>query len=298
MSILQNLNLLGYFSQLLNTNVEGQSPLKLVELLYLALSQPGNRLLLNHLFLNYQKQNLAQSLQAGVNYNLNLENMNSNNNLNYPNYSNHSLNNSSFFNHVTSMDILKYFCMPGENCFGNNQNIFYNDYNSNNNSFNNEKNQLNSYENPAKLEVYQEKLSSNSLREITKCYENNSNNNEYDNNSNNMEKTTKNIESELSCSGVKENKNFICNYEGCGKSFDFKWILERHRNSHFCFKLFKCEYPTCCKSYKSRENLHLHIKNKHLGVKPYICRFCTSKFSHRNGIFYQILFYCFLNFKN
>jgi hypothetical protein len=80
----------------------------------------------------------------------------------------------------------------------------------------------------------------------------------------------------------KREKRFECKYENCKKSFEYKWILSRHLDSHFCFRLFKCE--TCSKSYKSKENLNLHVKNKHLGLKPYNCDFCDSRFSHRNGI--------------
>jgi hypothetical protein len=87
----------------------------------------------------------------------------------------------------------------------------------------------------------------------------------------------------------KREKTFICNYDSCGKSFDYKWILERHMNSHFCFKLFKCDYENCDKAYKSKENLNLHIKNKHQNIKPYKCQFCELEFSHRNGK-YSFLF--------
>jgi uncharacterized Zn-finger protein len=89
----------------------------------------------------------------------------------------------------------------------------------------------------------------------------------------------------------KKVKSFMCNYENCGKCFDYKWILERHMNSHFSFKLFKCEYDNCDKAYKSKENLNLHVKNKHLNIKPYECQYCKSQFSHRNGkfnLFYHI----------
>ena len=48
-------------------------------------------------------------------------------------------------------------------------------------------------------------------------------------------------------------------------------------------KTFKCEVTGCEKIYKSKENLNLHIKNIHLNLKPYRCRFCSSTFSHRNG---------------
>jgi hypothetical protein len=81
----------------------------------------------------------------------------------------------------------------------------------------------------------------------------------------------------------KLTKDFYCSYEGCAKRFEYKWILDRHINSHFCFKLFKCSFECCSKAYKSKENLNLHVKNKHLNIKPYSCDFCNSRFSHRNG---------------
>lgn len=48
-------------------------------------------------------------------------------------------------------------------------------------------------------------------------------------------------------------------------------------------KDFSCIYDKCTKKYKSKENLSLHIKNIHLNIKPYMCRFCSAAFSHRNG---------------
>jgi hypothetical protein len=49
--------------------------------------------------------------------------------------------------------------------------------------------------------------------------------------------------------------------------------------------LYICEAEGCNKFYRSKENLTLHFKNKHLNLKPYKCRFCNSFFSHRNGNF-------------
>lgn len=48
-------------------------------------------------------------------------------------------------------------------------------------------------------------------------------------------------------------------------------------------KAYKCDYAGCIKEYKSKENLNLHIKNKHEGMKPYHCSYCPLSFSHRNG---------------
>ena len=52
-------------------------------------------------------------------------------------------------------------------------------------------------------------------------------------------------------------------------------------------KIFCCKYPNCNNIYRSKENLILHFKNKHLMEKPYHCNFCNASFSHRNGKIYH-----------
>lgn len=83
-------------------------------------------------------------------------------------------------------------------------------------------------------------------------------------------------------------KPFPCPFENCKKSFKYKWILDRHFQTHKATKNFKCTYKGCIKSYKSKENLTLHIKNIHLREKPYSCRYCSSVFSHRNGKIFKL----------
>jgi len=48
-------------------------------------------------------------------------------------------------------------------------------------------------------------------------------------------------------------------------------------------KIMTCHFFPCMKTFKSRENLDLHILNIHLKIKPFKCKFCERKFSHRNG---------------
>jgi len=56
--------------------------------------------------------------------------------------------------------------------------------------------------------------------------------------------------------------------------------LSLNRSTH---KIFTCAFEGCKKIYKSKENLTLHYRNIHLKEKPYSCKFCSSRFSHRNG---------------
>ena len=76
------------------------------------------------------------------------------------------------------------------------------------------------------------------------------------------------------------NSDFGYNFNGCNNNL---WMDNNPKNETKGKKLYSCNLEDCGKSYKSKENLTLHIKNKHLGEKPYQCRFCNSRFSHRNG---------------
>lgn len=92
------------------------------------------------------------------------------------------------------------------------------------------------------------------------------------------------INNSESCSEKNEGqKKFIYKKEKCEKEYDYKFLIEKHGDSNILLNKYKCEQEGCEKSYRSKENLNLHIKNKHLGIKPYQCKFCLLKFSHRNG---------------
>lgn len=52
-------------------------------------------------------------------------------------------------------------------------------------------------------------------------------------------------------------------------------------------KIVKCHYPGCERTYRTLENLHLHILNFHKKIKPYHCSYCDASFSHRNGKIYH-----------
>jgi uncharacterized Zn-finger protein len=85
---------------------------------------------------------------------------------------------------------------------------------------------------------------------------------------------------ELMVSSDPEN---ICIFEKCGRKFASPNELKDHYLTHMTWNSFKCEFNDCGKKYKSKENLVLHIKNIHMKLKPYRCRFCDASFSHRNG---------------
>jgi len=77
------------------------------------------------------------------------------------------------------------------------------------------------------------------------------------------------------------NNTHFCPVESCLKTFKYKWLLNRHLNSHFSINFYKCQ--KCVKTFKTEENLKLHILNIHENIKPYSCSYCSKRFSHRNG---------------
>jgi hypothetical protein len=89
----------------------------------------------------------------------------------------------------------------------------------------------------------------------------------------------------LNLNSKEDDSSYKCIFNNCGAILENKVDLEIHCTGHIKTKYFKCEVNGCEKIYRSKENLTLHIKNIHLNLKPYRCRFCASTFSHRNGNF-------------
>lgn len=80
---------------------------------------------------------------------------------------------------------------------------------------------------------------------------------------------------------------YICHFPDCYREYKSKYNLRTHIKTHEGAVQHVCLYAGCNKSYKIKENLDLHYKNYHLKEKPFMCRFCEKKFSHRNGKLYH-----------
>lgn len=96
----------------------------------------------------------------------------------------------------------------------------------------------------------------------------------------------------FSCdTSMVDRNNFYNSFDNCKKNYDnspSSAKLETSPSSSlFSGRTFKCVEEGCEKSYKSKENLNLHIKNIHLKEKPYNCKYCPALFSHRNGKTYH-----------
>ena len=108
-----------------------------------------------------------------------------------------------------------------------------------------------------------------------------------------------------------ENKQHICGYKGCQKSYRELKRLNEHRKIHYrtykctvngCIKTFgkrsdlkdhmrirhlrdiqseKCQY--CCKQFASERLLTKHVKIAHSGIgRSYLCRICHKRFDRKS----------------
>ncbi len=108
---------------------------------------------------------------------------------------------------------------------------------------------------------------------------------------------------------VKES-NFNCTL--CGKSFQDRYKLKRHTNSHIGYTPHKCEIINCGKSFSEKYRLILHLmthtkdfpfkcdacdnsfktqselkdhKNEHIGETPYKCDECSDQFTKQDALY-------------
>lgn len=82
--------------------------------------------------------------------------------------------------------------------------------------------------------------------------------------------------------GPREDKTFICNYNGCGKLFTRRYNVRSHVQTHLSDRPFICEAPGCNKAFVRQHDLTRHKKiHQELGFQ---CA-CKKKFGRHDALF-------------
>ncbi|RFU30607.1 hypothetical protein B7463_g5745, partial [Scytalidium lignicola] len=67
---------------------------------------------------------------------------------------------------------------------------------------------------------------------------------------------------------------YQCDWEGCGKAFLTATRLRRHREAHEGHNRFRCTaYPPCNQAFRKHQTLQRHIRSDHLQLAPFPCTF-------------------------
>lgn len=85
---------------------------------------------------------------------------------------------------------------------------------------------------------------------------------------------------------TKEDANFVCPVEGCGKlfsrSYNYKAHMETHREKRDY--PFPCQVSDCTKKFVRKTDLRRHHQSVHVKERNYRCEFCGRCFSRRDTL--------------
>lgn len=71
-------------------------------------------------------------------------------------------------------------------------------------------------------------------------------------------------------SSSEDSKDFLCNIEGCSKSYTTLFALRRHHLSHENKRPYPCNYKECSLAFYTKQHLERHLKT-HCKERKFIC---------------------------
>ena len=75
-----------------------------------------------------------------------------------------------------------------------------------------------------------------------------------------------------------EDKRFVCDVVGCGKTYTLRNNLTRHKKSAHEEKRYACDQ--CKKTFTQSGDLTRH-KRVHTGIRPFACGECGMRFKQK-----------------
>ncbi|KAF6819747.1 C2H2 transcription factor [Colletotrichum sojae] len=78
-------------------------------------------------------------------------------------------------------------------------------------------------------------------------------------------------------------KKYVCDVDGCGKSFYQSTHLDTHKRAHTGEKPYSCTWPRCGRTFSQPGNLKTHMR-RHTGEKPFRCEQCAKVFAQRGNL--------------
>lgn len=85
---------------------------------------------------------------------------------------------------------------------------------------------------------------------------------------------------------TREDGNYECTVEGCGKLFNRSYNYRAHLETHDSERIhpFICELPGCLKRFRRKTDLQRHHQSVHIKERNHQCEYCGRFFSRKDTL--------------